>query len=94
MDDEQNNEQEEDADNSITLEDFMEQFTDDGGTIVDLIDYMITEDKCELDVAVFSILWDWITIDGLELLEYEDKSNRKTHKLFKRIAKNLKTILK
>ncbi len=85
-------EQEEDVDNSITLEDFMEQFTDDGGTIVDLFEYLEADDEPKLDVKLLTLLWDWLTVDGLELLDHEYRSNIETRGLLNRIAKNITSL--
>ncbi len=92
MDDEQHNEQEEDVDNSITLENFMEQFTDYGGTIVDLFEYLKADDEPELDVKLLTFLWDWLTVDGLEVLDHEYHSNVETRRLLNRIAKNITSL--
>ena len=89
MDEETNNKQTEE----ITLYTFMEQFTASGGTIVDLIEYLKTDDAPAFDVAVLKLLWDWITIDSLELLKYEYDAHPETRKLLRRIAKDIKTIL-
>jgi len=89
MNEETNNEQVEE----ITLHTFMEQFTASGGTIVDLIEYLKIDDKPTFDVAALELLWDWITIDSLELLEFEYDAHPETRKLLKRIAKDIALIL-
>lgn len=87
-----NDEQSSEHNEEITLEDFMEQFAASGGTIKDLIEYHIATNNPHLDIAVLRILWNWITVDGLDLLEGESNYSIDTFRLLRRIFKDLKTL--
>ena len=89
MDNEQDTEQPEE----VTLYTFMEKFKDEGGTILDLFEYLKEDDTPALDVKLLMLLWGWLTVDSLELLEYEYHSRPETRKFIKRVFKDLKTLI-
>ena len=60
--------------------------------IVGLIQDLTHTDSIKHDLVALQLLWDWITVDSLELLEYEYNTKPDIHKLIDRIARDISKL--